>query len=263
MSIISLITDFGLSDNFVGVMKAVILGINPRVQIVDICHKVKPQYIAEAAFLLKGSFRYFPYGTIHLVVVDPKVGSKRKIIIAKTKDYYFIAPDNGVLWPTLKDGSPIEIVEVINNRYFLKPTSSTFHGRDIFAPIAAYVSKEKNIAKFGKRIRTIKELILPHVKIAPKILTGEIIYIDHFGNLISNIDKNMLYNFIRNKNFKISIKNKTIDKVSSNYAAACNLKPLALINSFNCLEIAINGGSAKDYFAVGKGTKIKITKLLR
>jgi len=261
MNVISLITDFGLTDNFAGVIKAVILKINPDAQIVDICHEVRPQDITQAAFLLKASFKYFPFGTIHLVVVDPKVGSKRKRIVVKTRNYYFIAPDNGVLWPTLKDELPIEIIEIANDKYFLKPTSDTFHGRDIFAPIAAYISKGKDISEFGKRIRSIKELVLPRVKIIPKVLTGEIIYIDRFGNLISNIDKDILYNFIENRKFKISIKNKTIYRISNNYTEVPNLKPLALIDSYNYLEIAINCGSACNYLHVHKGTKIKVKRV--
>lgn len=258
MNVISLITDFGLNDNFVGVIKAVILKINPYAQIVDICHEVKPQDIQEAAFLLKSSFKFFPLGTVHLVVVDPGVGSQRKKIIVKTKNYYFVAPDNGVLSLALKDKPPTEIFEITNPKYFLKPTSDTFHGRDIFSPVAAYLSKGEDISKFGKRIKSYQELYLPEVKITPKILTGEIIYIDRFGNLISNIDKHLLRNFIRDKKFRISIKNKTLDRISNSYSKGAKLKPVALIDSFNYLEIAINCGSAHDYLKVNKGEKIII-----
>jgi hypothetical protein len=294
MSLISLITDFGLKDNFVGIMKAVILKINPQAQIVDICHEVKPQGLLEAAFLLRGSFRYFPKGSVHLVVVDPGVGSQRKKIIAKTKNYYFIGPDNGVLALALKDEPPIDIVEITSQRYFLKPTSDTFHGRDIFAPISAYLSRTLDkvrdlskgapLRKFGRRIKSIQELSTPSVKVSSKVLTGEIIYIDRFGNLVSNIDKDTLENFVsatkrggsasatriggcanicganlfggKNKKFKIFIKDKTIDRLFSSYAEGKHLKPLALIDSFNHLEIALNCGSACDYLKAKKGTKV-------
>jgi len=258
MNIISLITDFGLTDNFVGAIKAAILKINPRAQIVDICHEVKPQDITQAAFLLRGAFRYFSPDSVHLAVVDPRVGSQRKKIIVRTKDYYFVAPDNGILGLALKDEPPIEVVDITNDKYFLKPASDTFHGRDIFAPVAAYISKGKNIREFGQRIKSIRELKLPEVRQAHGVLTGEVIYIDRFGNLISNIDKNMLYNFIGNKKIKIFIKNKTIDKLSRSYCAVSQLKPVALIDSFDYLEIAINGGSAKDSLGVDKGAKISI-----
>lgn len=275
MSVISLLTDFGLNDNFVGVMKAVILRINPYAKIVDICHKIKAQDILGAAFLLKGSFKYFPSGTVHLVVVDPAVGSRRKKILVKTKDYFFAGPDNGVLSLALKEEPPIKIVEITNDRYFLKPVSDTFHGRDVFAPVSAYVSKGEDIEKFGKPIESFKTLELPPVKVSNHELIGEIIRIDRFGNLISNVDKDTLENFIsatkrggsanlfggKNKKFKICIKDKTIDKLSYSYAEGSYLKPLALIDSFNFLEIAINSDSAKDYLGVDKGEKITICKI--
>ena len=258
MNLISLITDFGLKDNFVGVMKAVILKINPIAQIVDVCHEVKPQDILEAAFLLKNSFRYFPSGTVHLVVVDPQVGSKRKKIIAQTKNYFFVGPDNGALSLALKDERPVKIIGITQEKYFLKPVSDTFHGRDIFAPVSAYVSKGEDIRKFGRTIKSFKVLELPLVKVTKHELTGEIIYIDRFGNLVSNIDKDTFANFTKNKRFKICIKDKTIDKLSHSYSECAFRKPLALIDSFNYLEIAINSGSARDYLGVYKGTKIKI-----
>lgn len=262
MSIISLITDFGLKDNFVGVMKAVILGINPRAWIVDICHEIKPQGILEAAFLLRSSFKFFPSGTVHLVVIDPGVGSKRKKILVKTKNHFFIAPDNGVLSLALEDEPAINIIEITNDKYFLKPVSGTFHGRDIFAPVAAYVSKGEDIKKFGKSINSIKALELPQVKVDKQELIGEIIYIDKFGNLVSNIDKATLKNFIGNKKFKFHIKNKIINKLSQSYSEGFPQEPIALIDSFDYLEIAINSGSAKNYLGVDKGTKIKVIKII-
>lgn len=261
MTAISLITDFGLKDNFVGVMKAVILGINPQARIVDICHGVAPQNILEAAFLLKTSFGYFPKGTLHLVVVDPKVGSERKKIIVKTKDYFFVAPDNGVLWPALKDEKPQAIIEITNQKYFLKPASNTFHGRDIFAPVAAYLSKREPINKFGKKINSINNLELPKIKTSCGSLTGQVIYIDRFGNLVSNIDKEMLHNFINGARFEICIKNKTIKKISDSYCESAEFKPAALIDSFNYLEIAVNCGSAKEYFGADEGDKVTIKRL--
>lgn len=261
MSIISLLTDFGLEDNFVAVMKAVILKINPQAQIIDICHGIKPQGILEAAFLLKSSFKYFPSDTVHLVVVDPAVGSRRKRLLVKTEDYFFIGPDNGVLSLTLKELRPLKIIEITNKRYFLKPVSDTFHGRDIFAPVSAYVSKGEDVQRFGKKIKTFKTMSLPPLRITKRELVGEVIHIDHFGNLISNIDKDALENFIKNKRFKICIKDNTIDKLSHSYCQGQYLKPVALIDSFNYLEIAINCDSASDYLEVDKGEKIKIIKI--
>lgn len=260
MNIISLITDFGLKDNFVGVMKAVILKVNPQAKIIDICHEIKPQDITEAAFLLKSSFRYFPEGSVHLAVVDPGVGSERKIVIVKTRNYFFVAPDNGILSPTLENEPPIELIDVTNKTYFLKPISSTFHGRDIFAPIAAYLSRGKSIRSFGRKIESFKRLELPRIKMDSENLVGEIIYIDRFGNLISNIDKDNLFNFIKGKRFKICIKNKAIEKISRSYFEGASLKPLALVGSSNYLEIALNSGSARDKLRVSKGDKIIIRR---
>ncbi len=273
MSVISLITDFGQNDNFVGVIKGVILSINPNAKIVDICHEVKPYDILTGAFLLKSSFKYFPKGSLHLVVVDPGVGSERKKLLVKTKDYFFVAPDNGVLSLALKDQAPLKIIEITNKKYFLKPTSDTFHGRDIFAPTVAYLSKGEDFSKFGKRIKSIKELRLPQVRITSKGLIGKIIHIDRFGNLVSNIDKEMLDNFIsatkhggsanlfggKGKKFKIYIKDKTIEKLFHSYAEGAYLKLLALIDSFNYLEIALNRGSACDYLKAKKGTKVIVS----
>jgi len=270
MSVISLITDFGQNDNFVGVIKGVILSINPNAKIVDICHEVKPHDILTGAFLLKSSFKYFPKGSLHLVVVDPGVGSERKKLLVKTKDYFFVAPDNGVLSLALKDQAPLKIIEITNKKYFLKPTSDTFQGRDIFAPTAAYVSKGVSINSFGRQIKRFKDLELPQVKQNSKCLIGEIIYIDRFGNLISNIDKDTFHNFIsatkhggsanlfggKDKKFKIYIKDKTIEKLFHSYAEGVYLKPLALIDSFNYLEIALNRGSACNYLKAKKGAEV-------
>lgn len=260
MNTLSLITDFGLRDNFVGVMKAVISKINPLATIIDVCHEVPSQDILEAAFLLKSSFKYSPYGTVHLVVVDPGVGSKRKIIAVRTKNYSFVAPDNGVLALALKDEPPIEIIQVTKEKYFLKPISDTFHGRDIFAPVAAYLSRGEPIKNFGGKIKSFKELELPVVKKDAQSLTGEVIYIDRFGNLISNIDRDLLHNFIKKEDFAIHIAEKAINKISHAYSEVGNQEPLALVGSFNYLEIAVNCGSAQDHFGVGIGEKITIKK---
>lgn len=260
VNIISLLTDFGLGDNFVGVMKAAILRINPRALIVDICHQIKPHDILQAAFLLKSSFKYFPKGSIHLVVVDPQVGSKRKSIIVRTKDYLFVGPDNGVLSLALKGQAQIQAVTITNSRYFLKPVSDTFYGRDVFSPVAAHLSKGAPLYRFGKSIKSFKTLELPKVKITCKSLTGEVIYIDHFGNLISNIDKDSFENFTGNKKFKISLKKKIIDKLFHSYSEGTQYKPVALIDSFNYLEIALNSASAKDYLGVDRAEKITIMR---
>lgn len=243
-----------------GVMKAVILKINPRVRIIDLCHRVRPQDILEAAFLLKGSFRYFPKGTVHLVVVDPGVGSKRKKILVKSRDYYFIAPDNGVLSPVLTDEPIQKIIEIINEKYFLKHFSSTFHGRDIFAPVAGYLSLGKNIEVFGKRLNSIKQLDLAIPRKAKDKLIGEVIYIDHFGNLITNIRKDQFRDFVANSSFKIHIAGKELRKLSRSYQEVEKNKPLAIFSSFGNLEISVREANARKFLSADKGTLIQIVK---
>jgi len=259
MSVVSLITDFGLRDNFVGVMKAVILKINPRVRFVDVCHDINPQDTLEAAFLLKSAYKFFPRHSIHLVVVDPGVGSKRKAILVRTKNYIFIGPDNGVLSFALKEERPLEIIEISNDKYFLKTVSSTFHGRDIFAPVCAHISKKEDIRKFGRPRGMLQTLDLPKVRISSRQLWGEIIYIDRFGNLVSNIDKQTISIFTKKRKFKINIKNRTINSLSLGYFEGKASGPMALIDSFGYLEIAVNGDSASRILRAGKGEKIRVT----
>ncbi len=264
--IITLLTDFGLCDNFVGVMKGVILGINPKINIIDITHTVTPQDVFQGAFLLESSYRYFPAGTIHLVVVDPGVGSERKAIIAKTRRYYFVGPDNGVLSLALKaEGEAVDVVSITNRKFFLEPVSQTFHGRDIFAPVAAYLSRGRGITEFGPLQKGYKSLKLPQPEIisspagkGKKILQGRIIYIDRFGNLITNIQEEFFREFVGARKFRIYLKNKIIDRISKSYMDPEKNKPLAIFGSFANLEISVSRGSARDYFSAKVGLKVSV-----
>lgn len=260
MKTIALLTDFGLSDNFIGVMKAVILSINPSLNLVDITHNIRPQDISAAAFLLKSSYRYFPEGTIFLVVVDPGVGTKRSPIIIHSKNYLFVGPDNGVLGLAAKEDGIKEIIVVENKRYFLKPVSDTFHGRDIFAPAAAYLSKGRRCALFGRPLNSIKELNIPKPKADKDLLTGKIIHIDRFGNLVTNIDKNLFKRFAQDKSFKIRIKDRELDSIVNSYQAVEPGKPLAIFGSFGFLEISVSCGSAKRSLDAKKGTAVSVTR---
>ncbi|MFH1339524.1 MAG: SAM-dependent chlorinase/fluorinase [Candidatus Omnitrophota bacterium] len=264
--IITLLTDFGLCDNFAGVIKGVILGINAKADIVDISHSVKPGDIFQGAFLLESSYKYFPAGTIHLVIVDPGVGSKRHAIIAKTGRYYFVGPDNGVLSLALKaEGKAADIVSITNQEFFLKPVSSTFHGRDIFAPAAAYLSRGISITEFGTLQKSYKSLKFNRPRIislpagkGKKILQGRIVYIDRFGNLITDIREELFRKFVGKGKFRIYFKNKVIDRVSKSYADAKKDKPLAIFGSFANLEISVSRGSARDYFRAKEGLGVRV-----
>lgn len=256
MRIITLLTDFGLKDNFVGVIKGVILKIKPDVGIVDISHNIDAQDKFAAAFLLKASYKYFPEGTIHVIVVDPGVGAQRKIILVKTKEYYFLSPDNGILSLALKEEKIERIVSVENDKFFLKPVSDTFHGRDIFAPVAGFLSKGNKLSEFGPQVKHIEEISVPQPQKNNQKLTGQIIHIDRFGNLVTNIDIDTLQSF--SKGVKIRIKGMPVDGISASYQDVGFGKPLAIIGSFGYLEIAVNGASAENYFSLRKSDKIEL-----
>jgi len=255
MHIITLMTDFGFKDNFVGVMKGVIFGINPAARIVDICHEIAPQDIMGAAITLKTSYKFFPRNTVHVVVIDPGVGSGRLPILVKTKDYYFIGPDNGVLSLAL-EGEKIEGIVYLNNYEFhLAPLSDTFHGRDIFAPVAAYISKDISYQLFGKGIKDYKKIKLPKPKIKQHSIIAEVIYIDRFGNLFTSISQDLKHKI---KNPTVKIKGRTIKGIKKSYASAKPNRPLAVWGSSGFLEIAVNLGSAKDKLDADIGDKVEL-----
>jgi S-adenosylmethionine hydrolase len=255
MSIITLLTDFGYKDNFVGVVKGVLLGINPRIHVVDLCHEVEPQNITGAAFALKTAYKYFPKDTIHLVIIDPSVGSGRLPILVKTKEYYFVGPDNGVLSLALEQEEIEGIIYLDNNEFHLRPVSNTFHGRDIFAPVVAHLSKGISYQLFGKAIRSYKKIKLPKPKIGRKCIRGEIIYIDRFGNLFTNVSQDLQAKI---KRPRINIKNKSIRGIKSGYARVKPDNLLAIWGSSGFLEIAVNSGSAKNKLNANVGDQFEI-----
>ncbi len=260
---IALLTDFGWEDNYVGIMKGVILKINPRAQVVDLCHAICPQDILQGALALKSAYRFFPSKTIFLAVVDPGVGSRRKALIVKTRDHFFVGPDNGLLSPVLEEERGAEIRAITNDRYFLKPLSQTFHGRDIFAPVAAWLSRGTAPSRFGPQQRTFVHCHWPQPGVDRKKgrigIRGEIIAIDHFGNLITNIEPKHL-NTLRGGGFRIKIKNKVINRLARSYAETPKGDFLAIVGSKGYLEIAINQGSAGKILKVVKGDSIEVEK---
>lgn len=258
--VITLLTDFGTRDGYVGTMKGVIHRINPDVSIVDISHEVPPHDILEAAYILYSAYRYFPPGTVHLVVVDPGVGSARKIVGLQTEDYIFIAPDNGVLTFIAQREKVRELFEITNDDYFLKPISDTFHGRDIFAPVAAHLSKGIALAKFGKRIVALRKLKIARPEVKKGKFTGEIIHIDRFGNLITNIDKRTLNSefCIPHSAFRVRVGGEEILGISKSYADVEPGKFLAIFGSSDFLEISLNQGNASQALGAGRGQKVEV-----
>lgn len=256
--IITLLTDFGLADHYVGVMKGVILRLNPGVQLVDLCHQVPPQNVAAGAFLLQTSWAYFPSGTIHLAVVDPGVGTSRRLLAAQAGGHYFLGPDNGLLSWIFFEQPPELLVSLENPRYWLPQLSTTFHGRDILAPVAAHLSLGIPLTAFGPTIQTWQQLPRSLPSVAENYLQGEIIYVDHFGNLVTNIAAVTLEHWRRGRPVRIRIGGREVSRFGSSYQAAPPGEPLALIGSHGYLEIAVNQGQAARQLAAGQGTQVTI-----
>jgi len=250
--IITLTTDFGEADYSVGAVKGVILSINPKVRIVDITHQLQPFNLISAAVTLKNFSSYFPTETIHLAVVDPGVGSKRKPILIQTEKYCFIGPDNGIFsWIN----EPFQkIIHLTNSKFFLNPVSSTFQTRDVFAPVAAYLSLGVKIDEFGKPISKIAGLRVPGVQFKKNKLIGETIQVDNFGNLITNIRPENL-----KKGFKtLKINDRKIFKVSHTFSSVSQGKILVYWGSAGFLEIGINCNNAAKILKAKIGEKVEI-----
>lgn len=251
IKIITLITDFGIDDPYVGIMKGVILNINPSVLMVDITHSISPGDIIGASLILKESIDYFPPDTIHLVVVDPGVGTSRRPIAVKTEKYIFVGPDNGVLWPAIKMPGAT-IIHLNEKRYFLEHISNTFHGRDIFAPVCAHISKGIPPDKMGDEIKDPILISAPEPLVEKDILRGHIIRVDRFGNIITNISGEQVVKFLKGKTPIIHVGNLTIKGIQNTYRDVPEGEPLALIGSSGFLEISVNSGSAIDKAGIKK-----------
>jgi S-adenosyl-L-methionine hydrolase (adenosine-forming) len=256
--IITLLTDFGTKDHYVASMKGVILGINPGCTLVDISHQVKPRDIQEAAFLLANVFASFPKGTIHLSVVDPGVGGPRKPILIVTSNYYFIGPDNGLFTPSLFRERVKQIFVLTKKKYFLSPVSSTFHGRDLFAPVAAYLSMGISPQAFGEETDSWESLKVPDPKQKGKELQGEILHMDSFGNLVSNIDEASLLKFAGDHCFSVQIGRQRMVGLKKGYWEGKKGELMALIGSGGLLEVSVREGSALKKLRAKRGDKIKV-----
>lgn len=252
-AIITVTTDFGLRDPYVGMMKGVILSINPEARIIDISHQVKAGNIRHAASLIQEACVFFPKDTIHIGVVDPGVGSDRRPILVKTEDHYFIGPDNGLFWPIIQSNEHVDIVHLTKDDYFLPNVSHTFHGRDVFAPVAAHLSNNINPLKMGTVVTDPVQLQLPVVQRRGKVLTGQIMRVDNFGNIITNIRKKDLDTHIGTEQPEIKLGNLVVENVHETYAETEEGDLLALIGSSGYLEIAVNLGRACDGTGVATG----------
>jgi len=260
--LITLLTDFGLKDPYVGAMKGVILSICPDANIVDISHEIRKFDIRQGAYVLAASAIFFPRGTIHVGVVDPGVGTTRKAIIIETKKSFYIGPDNGLLTlAALREGIK-KVVHIINREYMLPRVSRTFHGRDIFAPAAAHLAKGIPIEDFGPTLEKYEILSFSEPHIQANQIEGEIIYIDGFGNIVTNIFSEILEKTGISEGDKIKIllgdKLEKVLKICKAYNEVKKGEFLAIIGSGNFLEISINQGNAAKKLNVKEGTRIKI-----
>jgi S-adenosylmethionine hydrolase len=251
-SVITITTDFGNADGYQGAVEGVIAGINPGARIVPISHEVRPGDILGGWYLLKTHHRYFPDGTVHLAVVDPGVGSRRKIIAVSTSRYIFVAPDNGLL-SFIPRKEIVSIVSITNRKYALASISPVFHGRDIMAPAAAYLSHGVDPTCLGRKCGMIDKF--PGTKPVRKKgkIIGRVIWVDRFGNLISNIEATQLAG-----NEKVRIKGEIVGPVRNTYSDVRRGRPVAYIGSGGHLEIAVREGSAREIFSGPGKAEIEI-----
>lgn len=264
MSIVTLLTDFGTSAEYAGLMKGVILSINPSAAIVDITHQIDSQDIVQAAFTIYSSYEYFPDGTVHLVVVDPGVGSERSLLALEMKKQFFIAPDNGVLTLLFNEGKITSLIRITNSKYFLASVSRTFHGRDIIAPVGAHLSGGFDVRKLGPEIDLPDAVHLDDLYASISEngeFVGQIVVIDDFGNLITNIDFKKLPEVSltgQEKKIQVKIGSHVITGLSEIYDSVESNTPLALIGSRGFLEIAVNNGNAALVLNAEKGDRVRV-----
>lgn len=262
VAIVTITTDFGIIDPYVGVMKGVMLCIEPGLTIVDITNEIEPQNIMQAAYVVSASFEYFPKGTAHLCVVDPGVGSERMPIIVKAGGHYFVGPDNGVFTETQRKHGDAVARQITNTDKILPRVSSTFHGRDIFAPVAARLARGEPVESFGPIISSINLLDLPwETRSTPGTLLGEIIYIDRFGNAVTNLTRSLLEKALAesgDKSVTILIGEESIEDIQPYYSAAYDEDTLnAVYGSWDTLEIFVKNGDAALLYGIEVGDDVE------
>jgi S-adenosylmethionine hydrolase len=258
--IITLTTDFGTNDHFVGAMKGVIVDIAPDAQIVDISHAVQAFDVLDGALAISQAYSYFPNGTIHMVVVDPGVGTTRRPILASSDGYHFVAPDNGVLSMVYAREERIHVRHITSEHYFRQPVSNTFHARDIFAPVAAYLAKMVDSHKFGDEIEDYVRFAAPKPKAAGENrLRAVVLKVDRFGNLITNVtpeDAPAL--FAPSAKFKIVVGSREITDIRKNFAEGEPGEVFGILGSMGYLEIVANRAAAAQIIGAGKGAEVNI-----
>lgn len=259
--IVTLLTDFGLEDEYAGVMKGVILGVNPSARIVDLCHQVPPGDIRRAGLLLAWSWGFFPRGTVHVAVVDPGVGSSRKILCCPHGGHLFLAPDNGLLSCVLAGASRVRAYEVSNRRYWLPRVSHTFHGRDIFAPLAGHLSKGLDVRRVGPAARSIRRLpVSSPRRVGADRWVGRVVALDRFGNAVTDLEWRPIAGWGALR-LEVCFRGRRIRGVQGAYSAAGKGKAIVLVGSRGLLEIAVNGGSAARFLGLKAGQRVEVRRV--
>jgi hypothetical protein len=258
--VIALLTDFGTRDHYAGTMKGVALGVCPDATLVDITHEVPPHDVLAGALELAACYRYFPAGTVFLVVVDPGVGSSRRGIAADAGEYKFVAPDNGVLTVVLDETPPRKVVELTERRYARPTVSRTFEGRDRFAPAAAWLAKGIELSALGRPAASFHRIDLPRPQTTADGLTGEVLRADRFGNLITNLDRTTVLRLVQTGTFEIRVGSRQVPHLVSTYSDVAPGEICALFGSTDHLEIAANGASAAGELGVGRGAVVQILR---
>ena len=256
VNVITLLTDFGTADGYAGIMHGVILRINPQAAVVHLSHDIAAQDVRAAAFVLSAAYAYFPQGTIHVAVVDPGVGSGRRVMALRTAKGTFLAPDNGVLSYIWARETALEVVQVANSRYWLSSVSSTFHGRDVFAPVAAYLSLGVPLSELGPPLHDPVKfpIVEPEVR-EPGTVVGEVQHVDRFGNLVTNIPWHLLPS---GQAMVVHVGGRQVKGPLKAYALAERGELLALVSSTDFLEVAVRDGSAAALLGVGRGAEVVV-----
>jgi hypothetical protein len=256
--IITLTTDFGTNDHLVGAMKGVILNINPAARIVDINHNVTPFDILDGALSLANAYRYFPSRTIHVIIVDPGVGTDRRPILVSGEKQFFVAPDNGVL-SMIYEREACTVRHITAEHYFLNPVSPTFHGRDIFAPTAGWLSKAFQTEAFGEVITDFVRFTMPKSKSDGQAVKGVVLRVDAFGNLMTNLtEEDLPPASVDGGPIKLAVNGKQVLKYCRTFASGNPAEPIAVLGSAGYLEIAVNRGSAARTLGVNRGAEVTL-----
>ena len=256
--VVALLSDFGFRDHYVGAMKGVVLNICPEATLVDISHEIPAHDVLTAALELAAAYRYFPAGSVFLVVVDPGVGSERRGVAADAGDYRFVAPDNGVLTAVLGEQPPRRVVELTERRYARPTVSRTFEGRDRFAPAAAWIAKGVQLSALGRPLRDYRLLDIPAPDLADDRVVGQVLRIDRFGNVVSNIDRKAFESVAQRGSIQIEVGPHVIGRLVETYTEIGEDEVCALFGGTEHLEFAASSSSAVDRLGVERGAAVVV-----